>query len=372
MQESLPRARVPSTSWAAVRQTISNSFWTELALPTQLALCCIALILVAAAGWEMMDEFQLTPVLLCLFSAIFLALFLDFWVAVAHSLCSALVANYFFVGPVGHIAVDVHFGMRLLVFSASSALVNSLVGRLRRAYVQSNEARAASELANREKDDILAILSHDLRAPLTAAQLSLQLIQRQLPPNDHVADIQRHADRAREALRRVNALVLDLLDSSKAGAGGLSLHREPRDVAAISRAVLEELRPVAAQAGVALESAGTEESLVVPCDGARISQLVSNLLGNALKFTPPGGRVRLGLRRTGAEVELSVSDTGVGMTADQSAHIFERFWQAERANRTGVGLGLYIVKAIVDAHGGRIRVESAPNQGTSFTVSFPA
>ncbi|MGZ3660726.1 MAG: sensor histidine kinase [Bdellovibrionota bacterium] len=342
-------------------------------MPRQIALCAFSLVATTAVGWGLHDEFHLTPVLLCLVSSIFLSLVTDIGVTMLSSLASAVTADYFFIGPVGEIDLDFHFVLRAAVFLSTSLLANFLVGMLRRAYVQSIQARLAAEATNREKDEILAILSHDLRAPLTAAQLSVQMIERGLAGKPELADFLRHTARARDACKRVNNLVLDLLDSSKVASSGiLPIHRENHDVVPILKTVLNELKVLATQAGVNLESAFCATSLNLYCDSQRISQMVANLVTNALKFTRPGGLVRVSLSHDEPGfASIEVADTGVGMSEQQCSHVFERYWQADRCNRSGVGLGLFIVKAIVDAHGGRISVESTPQRGTKFLVRLP-
>jgi len=343
---------------------------TKISLPRQIGLCALTLVATTAIGWGLHDEFHLTPVLLCLVSSIFLSLVTDIGVTMLSSLASAVTADYFFIGPVGEIDFDFHFVLRAAVFLSTSLLSNFLVGMLRRAYIQSTQARRAAEAANHEKDEILAILSHDLRAPLTAVQLSVQLIERELASRP---ELLRHTARARAACNRVNNLVLDLLDSSKiTSSGGLPVHRENHDVVPIVKAVVNEMKVLAAQAGVILESSLGAESLTLNCDSHRISQMVANLVTNALKFTGSGGTVRVSHSRNADGFALiEVSDTGIGMNEQQRSHLFERYWQAERSNRSGVGLGLFIVKAIVDAHGGQISVESAPGRGTTFRVRLP-
>jgi signal transduction histidine kinase len=361
------KAQVSATLSEQIERLVS----AKLSRRRQIALCAFVLVLTVLLGWGLHDEFQLTPVLLCLVASTFLALVTELPVALGSGLASSLVADYLFIGPPGFLVLNVHFVLRQVVFLSTAFLVNFLVGMIRRAYLLSTEARRAAEAANREKDEILAILAHDLRAPLTAAQLSLQLIERQLPPSDHRDSLLRHAGRAREACKRVNGLVVDLLDSAKAASGGLPLHRDTNDLAALAQSVANELRVVAAQANIRLDADVPPGGLPFYGDAHRISQLIANLVGNALKFTPPGGTVTLRVHPNGKAARIEVADTGVGMSESQLRHLFERFWQAERTSRSGVGLGLFIVKAIVDAHGGAIHVTSEPHKGSTFAVDLP-
>jgi signal transduction histidine kinase len=134
---------------------------------------------------------------------------------------------------------------------------------------------------------------------------------------------------------------------------------------------LDALSPLASDASVDLQTDAPATLPMVLGDRGRLLQVLSNLVGNAIKFTPAGGRIRIGAEQRGDEVCFWVSDTGSGIVAEVMSHIFDRFWQARRTDRRGTGLGLFIAKALVEAHGGRIWVESAPGQGSTFyfTVS---
>jgi signal transduction histidine kinase len=363
--DSLARRNWPQAVNSLARK-LEVAVSTKLSPRRQIALCAITLLVTTALGWRLHDEFQLTPVLLCLVSSIFVSLFTNLGIALTSSLVNALSADYFFIGPIGEIVFNFHFMLRVLVFLGTSLLVNLLVGMLRRSYLSATGARRLAERFNREKDEILAILSHDLRSPLTAALLSIQLVERQLPPGDPLL---RHTTRARDACRRVTGLVLDLLDSSKVTSGGLPILAELQDAAALVTSVVSELQVIAAPSGIRIET--SLEPCELRCDGQRLSQLVSNLVTNALKFTPRGGVVSVRLARELGWACLEVRDTGIGMTEQQISHVFDRFWQAERASRNGVGLGLFIVKAIADAHGAAVHVESQLHKGSCFLVKFP-
>jgi signal transduction histidine kinase len=350
---------------------LENLVKAKISLSKQLAISAVLLLFTFTVSWWMHDEFHLTPVLLSLVASILLSLFTDILVALSASLLSAVIADYLFIGPLGLITFDMHFFLRASVFLGTSFTVNFLVALLRRSYLSSTAATQAAERANREKDEILAILSHDLRAPLTAANLSLQMIERILPGSELENSIHRYASRAREACKRVNSLVLDLLDSAQIQNHGLAVHRELNDLGALLYSLGSELNILAAQGGIGLDFPGAETKLPLSFDLNRISQLITNLVSNALKFTPKGGRVSIRLEALPHAARISVSDTGTGMNQAQVNHVFERFWQADRSNRSGVGLGLYIVKAIVDAHVGKISVDSSPGKGTTFTVELP-
>jgi signal transduction histidine kinase len=165
-------------------------------------------------------------------------------------------------------------------------------------------------------------------------------------------------------------LVTDWLEVSQMEAGRLSLERAPLSTDVLISQALEMCQPLAAQRDQHITVDNEVADLPVLCDPGRISQVFSNLLGNAIKFTRPAGALALRARRVGDMVQFSVADDGTGIPAEQLPHVFERYWKARATERDGVGLGLAIVKGIVEAHGGTIRVESS-GSGTTFTFTIP-
>jgi signal transduction histidine kinase len=170
---------------------------------------------------------------------------------------------------------------------------------------------------------------------------------------------------------RMNALIEDLLEMSRVDRGALAL--AVRDVA--MNRLLDEaadmLRPLVESSGLALRVQGCTGGTRVPADDGRVLQVIANLVGNAVKFTPAPGTVHLSADVGGGECLISVRDTGPGIPPDQLPHLFGSFWQARDADRRGLGLGLAIAQGIVQAHGGRIWAESEPGRGTTFTFSLP-
>jgi signal transduction histidine kinase len=184
-------------------------------------------------------------------------------------------------------------------------------------------------------------------------------------------------EEALQEIKRMAELVDTLLTLARADEGTAPLHREPVDL----RRLVEETREtgdlLAEDAGVSMRVTAPSEPVVVEVDASRMRQLVLNLLTNAVKYTPSGGRVTLWLERDDGRVKLGVSDTGIGIASSDLPHVFDRFWRADTARtrtseRPGVGLGLAICKWIAEAHGGTIDVQSRPGRGTTFTVTLPA
>lgn len=233
---------------------------------------------------------------------------------------------------------------------------------------QIRKVEAELRKAIQARDEVVAVVSHDLKNPVGTIHAAADLLRSGiLPPEareEHLAIVIRAAE-------RMDRLIQDLLDVARIEAGGLSV--DPRPVAV--DAILEEARamaePVASEKDLRLRSRVEGDLPPVLADRDRLLQVFSNLVGNALKFTPSGGCVTLRARAEDGAVAFSVADTGRGFDAEARDHLFDRFWQVNRQARDGAGLGLAIVKGILDAHGSAIQVESEPGEGATFSFSLP-
>jgi signal transduction histidine kinase/CheY-like chemotaxis protein len=234
------------------------------------------------------------------------------------------------------------------------------------------EARSQIEAADRAKDEFLATLSHELRTPLNTVLGWLTMLR-----SGSMREEQRtHALDVIERNAHLQAqLIEDLLDVSRIVMGKVRLTLEPLVVAPIVSTVVDSIRPTAEAKGVTLYAAIPRDSARICGESARLQQIVWNLLSNAVKFTPAGGRVAVELSQDSRQIQLRVSDTGVGIAPEFLPHVFERFRQADSSmTRThgGVGLGLSIVRELVELHGGSIEARSdGANRGATFTVRFP-
>jgi signal transduction histidine kinase len=247
------------------------------------------------------------------------------------------------------------------------------------------EARATERM----KDQFVSLISHELRTPLTSilGYLELVLEDEDQPLTDeqrtYLTTVERNAG-------RLLRLVGDLLFTAQVDAGRFSLDPHDVDLAGVVRSAEETVRVTAATAGVEVLVDVPQGGLVVPGDAVRLGQACDNLVSNAVKFTPPGGRVTLSLRTAwaapdgtvGAEerpgstpvARLAVSDTGMGIPTGEQGKLFTRFFRSSTAQRNavpGVGLGLAITKAITTAHGGTLDLVSAEGEGTTFTLTLP-
>jgi signal transduction histidine kinase/CheY-like chemotaxis protein len=231
---------------------------------------------------------------------------------------------------------------------------------------------AELQKANQAKSDFLASMSHELRTPLSAI-IGFSDLMRHEPrapegglvvPDDWVENIHRSG-------QHLLGLINDVLDLSKVEAGRLEINLEPVDVEAAIVESVAGLRPLALRKALELE-VSTDPSTVA-ADRGRLRQILYNLLSNAIKYTPAGGRITIRASRSGDDLHLSVADTGIGISKADQAHIFEEFRQLgdPSAREPGTGLGLALTKRLVEAHGGRIEVESEINAGSTFTVVLP-
>jgi signal transduction histidine kinase/ActR/RegA family two-component response regulator len=233
-------------------------------------------------------------------------------------------------------------------------------------------ARAEAERAGRMKDEFLATVSHELRTPLNAivgwSQLLRQSLTDKATLEEGVAVIERNA-------RIQVQLIEDLLDMSRIIAGTIRLDIQPTEAAAFIDAAIETVNPAAIAKSIRLEKIIGDSAAVVSGDSGRLQQVVWNLLSNAIKFTPREGKVQVITERVDSHLEISVADTGQGITPQFLPHVFERFRQADASTtRTfgGLGIGLAIVKHLIELHGGTVRAASpGEGHGSTFTVRIP-
>ncbi|MCA1662954.1 MAG: HAMP domain-containing histidine kinase [Myxococcales bacterium] len=228
--------------------------------------------------------------------------------------------------------------------------------------------RADEALTSRE--DFLAMVSHDLRSLLSGIVMSASLMKRLVG-----ADPERRAAHCAEVIERysgrMDRLIGDLIDVARMEEGTLSVFPEPTDVAILVRELTQGMAEAAAGRGIELTSDIASEPLFAEVDAERILQVLTNLVGNALKFTKKGGRIAVRVEPRDSDLLFTVEDTGEGIATDKLEQIFERFFQTLRHDRRGLGLGLYIAKSIVEAHGGKIWATSTPGRGSAFAFTLP-
>jgi light-regulated signal transduction histidine kinase (bacteriophytochrome) len=227
--------------------------------------------------------------------------------------------------------------------------------------------------AVRARDELVAVVSHDLRSPLTILLMQCGMMRSMLPADDNKTSrrLSTAIETMQNATSRMNTLLEDLLDISRIEAGRYSVSLQPLDVAATLEQICSMWQPLGAAKGVDL-TWRSAAALCVQADPERLFQVFSNLLGNALKFTPVGGVIEVIAEPAGDEVLFRVCDNGVGIAPAQLPYIFDRYWTSREGNPTGSGLGLYISHGIIEAHGGSLWAESVAGQGSVFSFRIPA
>jgi signal transduction histidine kinase len=241
-----------------------------------------------------------------------------------------------------------------------------------RAGLAIENARRHEELERRvcSRDELLEVVSHDLRTPLAIISLATQVIARELAGSGS-AHIKRQLERIYTSVECMGPMIGDLLDISTIDAGHAKLDREDEDLTVLVSRAVEQLQPLARSKRIRLEARPPGERELVRCDGQRISRVLQNLIGNAIKFTSPGGAIHVRYTRQGPMVRVSVRDTGVGIDRAHLPRIFDRHYQTTPGKQDGVGLGLFIARSIVQGHGGHIWADSAPGEGSEFSFTLP-
>jgi len=305
------------------------------------------------------------------------------------TLLSLLLIDLDFLAPGGDLRLDRIEGLEIIAFIIVAATITVTMDALHRAlglaeqraaelkvlndevgrsYDAEREKRHDAELLANAREDVLGLVAHDLRNPLNLITTTTELLGEDNLGRDRQRELLDVADRAG---KQMNRLIGDLLDTVRLQAGKFLLDLEDVAVAVIFRQTAESFRPAAEKRGVCFEEIPPGDGVVVRADPLRVSQLVGNVVGNAIKFTPAKGSVKLEAARDGDKVVFKVTDTGPGIPADDIPHLFDNFWQARTNDHRGVGLGLAIAKGVVEAHGGTIWCESKVGEGSTFFFTLP-
>jgi signal transduction histidine kinase len=253
----------------------------------------------------------------------------------------------------------------------SAAPVRDASGRLIGAVAVTEDVTAQKQL-ERERTEWTSVITHDLRQPVTIVLGYATLLQRHLEQSGAPEDDQRSAAHVVASAQNLSRMVSDLLDVSRIESRRLAIRRQRTNLVALVFAVLDRTRQVTA--GHPLQLDVREPIPVLEMDPARIEQVLGNLLSNATNYSAPDAPIGLSIERRGAEVEVAVSNIGPGIAPDELPRLFERFYrtrEAQAGEKSGIGLGLYIAKGLIEAHGGRIWAESMPGQITTFHFTLP-
>lgn len=232
--------------------------------------------------------------------------------------------------------------------------------------------RSRSDVALSNRDNFLGLVSHDLRNLLGGIVLGAELLAAKVPDDESGAQTLATTARIQRYAARMNRLIGDLIDVASIDAGKLAITPVPGDATALIAEAVDTFRAFASAKGISLQTEIVEGPLLADFDHDRMLQVLANILSNAIKFTASGGSIRVRGERAGDELRVSVSDTGAGIPGDLLEAVFERFWQVGKDDRRGVGLGLYISRHIVEAHGGKIWAESTFGEGSRLHFMLPA
>ncbi len=276
-----------------------------------------------------------------------------FGAGVLSAVITTLALAYFWTEPIH----TPQLSFDLVLFFAVSLVICALVRSL-------HAARARAEAAQRAREQVMAVVVHDLRNPLTALKMTSEALQRkELDPESG-----RRFKILDHALARMEDLIRDLFEAARMEKGDLPVSLRPENVLAIVEEAVELHAPLARERGTILEAKVPDRQAYVSCDRHRLLQVLGNLMGNALRYTPAGGRITLRADSRERSVRFAVEDTGTGIKPEHLPHVFEQYWNADSK---GTGLGLYIARNIVEAHGGEIGVRSEPGAGACFFFTVP-
>jgi signal transduction histidine kinase len=286
-----------------------------------------------------------------------------------------IVEDYFFIAPFHSLEMTFENVVRICVFVLVALLISWIDSGRKKAIAErdrlitlEHQARTAAETANHVKDEFLAMVSHELRTPLNVILGWVKMLRSGKLSAEAASDALARIERNAELQQR---LIEDLIDVSRIAAGKLRIDSQVVDMRKVIEEGLNAVTLAARSKQIEVRLSGQKEELIVLGDPYRLQQVVWNLLSNAIKFTPQRGHVELVLTKVEDYARITICDTGRGIDSDLLSHIFERFRQGEN-DRKGMGLGLSIVRHIVELHGGSVYAESAgKDQGSTFTLNLP-
>ena len=259
-------------------------------------------------------------------------------------------------------------------FDADQFALAEELGRRASLAIENARLYDGAQRAILAREDMMRIVSHDIGNPLSAIFVAAKVARRLIETGASAEQVRPHLDGVRAAGEQIERLIEDLLDVERIHGGQLRIDAEPVPAARLVGDGLDAIAPIAAEKEIALEPIAAAGDVDVLADPHRVRQVFSNLVGNAIRFTPPGGRVRITTTVADAFVEFGVEDNGPGIEPRDLPHVFERFYQGYQGERPlgrGAGLGLTIARGIVEAHGGTMRAESEPGAGARFYFTLP-
>lgn len=305
------------------------------------------------------------------------------------TMLSLLLIDLNFLAPGGSLLIHRVEALEIIAFIIVAATVTTTMEALQRArdlaesraseleraneevgrsYDAERQRRHDAELLAQAREEVLGVVAHDLRNPLNLIITSTDLLLEENLDRPRRMEL---LDVALRAGRQMNRLIGDLLDAARIHAGKFKLDLEEVEIVMIFHQAEEAFRPIAEKRGIYLQAIPPDDGVAVRADPFRVSQIVGNIVGNALKFTPEHGNVTMRAVANGNHVAIHVTDSGPGIAPADVDHLFDDFWQARNDDHRGIGLGLAIAKGVVEAHGGKIWCDSMPGRGSTFSFTLP-
>jgi signal transduction histidine kinase len=307
---------------------------------------------------------------LAIASVVLSALYGGLGPALLDAVVTAVGIDYFYSEPLASAFDSWASFFRVLTYAAIGLLIAGVVASLRDAHRRLHGQYQQLEESRRARESMIAIVSHDLRSPLTAVLLGIAYIRRALGEGASPAGLGGALDAVQRSADSMRRLVDDLLDAARIDAGRFSIEPVRQPLVPILEDAVHAARLAAEARRVRVDLEAPAAERFVRCDRQRLTQVLANLLGNAVKFSPEGARVELALREEGEWLRIDVRDWGPGIAEADLPHVFDRYWQAGDKAHLGTGLGLFIARTIVESHGGRLEVESRLGEGSTFTVAL--
>lgn len=263
----------------------------------------------------------------------------------------------------------------VVLLSRSHRLLQVVKRILRESEIKEKEVKASkiAHLAYAAREQMLAVVTHDIKNPLSAIQLEAQMLKRVAEKHGQCElseEVKIQASRILKTTDRLKCLIVDLLDKNKSEEGLSCLNKSECDISKLFQEVYDFNRPLIRQKGILVRTSFPPQ-LMISIDKSKMFQVLSNLLSNAIKFTPTQGEIDLSIEESETDVVFAVADSGPGIKTTELERVFEKYWTGGISGRSGTGLGLFICKTIVEAHGGHIRVENRSEQGSLFRFTIP-
>lgn len=349
-----------------LRNFVNAQVYRRIVLRYTLAVVCVVVALVI--------KLMLSPLVLIEspYLVFFAAVMISAWYGglgpgILATFLAAVLSAIFFIAPQLSLEVAGEVSqVELAIFVLEGLVISGFSGALR-------SARRQAESALRDRDHFLAVAAHELKTPLTSLIAYAHVLQNRLAPGSTITERDRRAIVVLdEQSRRLHTLIESLLDLSRINTGRLSIDRRPLDIAGLARRVVEEIQPTLEQHTV--QYSGVSEPLIVEGDELRLEQVFQNLLQNAIKYSPYGGRIVVRVEEQDRWAVITVSDQGIGIPETARARVFERYFRAEPSDEEpvrGMGIGLYVVQEIVTLHGGTVELVSTEATGSTFLVRLP-